>query len=278
MTTLILGCDPGLRNFGWCLVELLDEPVPRPGDLFGEPVRERIVACGTIETEPQKKPKPKKKSDDQLRRIVELATELGSICANHSGEIGAICAEAQSWPHPPTMETTPFLEKDVSRDRFETVKREVVQKLIQGELTPKMLSMKLGELNPPATSLASVEESLGKHASATYGVLGSSTMIAFSWGVLGCLAALLDLPVVQVSPQMMRSRLIGSTGGSKARVHKALVDQYGEGFLDLILRNTKGRREHMLDAFGAVVTCLDEKPIVRLRNSVTLDTGDIDFG
>lgn len=278
MTALVLGIDPGLASLGWVLVELLGKPEPRRGELFasGPPVTERIIRAGTIHTEKSKK-KTTKKSDDQLRRIVEQAEALGEIVRPLGEDLVAMAAEAQSWPHPPDLETTPFMERDISRDRAAHVIAELADRLDAGTLTAGELRRRAAELAPPATSLRQVETSIARHSSATYGVIGASTMIAMSWGVFGCLAALLGIPVAQSSNQAVRIELLGRRGGSKEQILEALVGRYGEAELAPILDLPKMKRFHASDAFAAVVAAL-KTPALSHARGLAYAAEDIDFG
>jgi len=228
---IVLGVDPGLGDLGWCAVELLEEPVRRPGDLFADGlVRERLIDFGTVSTRPAPKGKAKK-SDDNLRRIHEQAVALIQI-ANRWPKLVAICAEAQSWPHVPEVHNPGDLERA---------------------------------------------------RGAMFGVLGASTMIAMSWGVIGTLSALLDVPVVQVAPQTMRRRLLGAGRGDKTALERALIARYGEAMLAPVLAIAKSRREHITDSLAAVVACLEEDVLRAVRctleaHATAASYGDIDFG
>lgn len=233
MNRIVLGVDPGLADLGWCAVELLDSPVPRPGDLFGGDVRERLIDFGHVATKPGEK-KDGKKSDNNLRRIVEQAVAIMQI-ANRFPNLLAICAEAQSWPHVPEI--------------------------------------------PLNASPKEIERAQG----AMYGVLGASTMLAMSWGVIGTVAALLDCPVLQVAPITMRRKLLGGARGDKIAIQDALVTRYGEAMLAPILAIAKSRRAHITDSLGAVVALLDHDTIRAVRRTLASraqndSLGDIDFG
>lgn len=282
VSAYVLGIDPGLAALGWVVVELLDKPTPRAGDLFasGPPIRERIVRAGTIHTEPARTKAGKqkgRKSDDQLRRIVEQAAALGTIVRDLGEDLAVMAAEAQSWPHPPEIETTAFLERDASRDRVRHVLDELAGKLEAGTLTVAELRRHAVTLAPPSTSLRQVEASIGEHTRRTFGVLTSSTMIGMSWGIFGCLAALVGVPVAQSSNQRVRSKLLGRASGTKEQILAALVDLFGEEELRPILELPKGKRLHASDALAAVVAALDHPAIVHARAAAHVDE-DIDFG
>lgn len=269
----VLGVDPGLASFGWVIVELHASEMIT--DLTGRKARERVIAAGTIETKKSDK-KSTRKSDDQLRRIQELADALADV-VTHGGvaAVDAIAAESQSWPHPPQMDTTALYNADIGRERFICAAKELIADSAAGTLQTNDLRRRLGELTPKANALSGVDAHLQRHERATYGLLGSSTMIAMSWGVLGCLSTLLSIPVYQVSPQKMRIELLGSRGGKKERIQAALIDRYGEPALEPIMRMTKKRREHAFDALGAVVATLGG-PLERHRPDPSIEE-DIPF-
>ena len=85
-----------------------------------------------------------------------------------------------------------------------------------------------------------------------------------AWGVVGTLAFRHGLPVLQVSPQDLKRCLTGSKTASKAEVQDALTARYGP----LTLPSQRTLHEHVCDALGAVVACLDAAPVLMARRLV----------
>lgn len=77
--------------------------------------------------------------------------------------------------------------------------------------------------------------------------------LSMSWGVLSAISALLDIPIVQASPQRIKKATCGRADASKAEVQRALVDRFGA----LVWPTPGGVIEHAADALGAVIACLD---------------------
>jgi len=83
--------------------------------------------------------------------------------------------------------------------------------------------------------------------------------MGIAWGILISFAERYELPVVAVSPQNMKKKLVGKNSASKAEVRKAVLATQGfvrlAGLLDKTLPVTQ--HEHPIDAVGAVLTSLD---------------------
>lgn len=101
---------------------------------------------------------------------------------------------------------------------------------------------------------------------------GAAFKTGISWGVISTLALLLDLPVVQASPQDVKKALCGRKNASKEDVEGAIERRYP----DLSWPRAKDDREHVADAAGVVVACLDSEVVRALRHAgdarLTLET------
>ena len=85
---LVLGIDPGFASVGWGLVELNDDT-------------EKLLALGVITTTKSTKKQNVLATDDNVRRMREIHTELKAIADIVNGlnkKIHVITIESQSWP------------------------------------------------------------------------------------------------------------------------------------------------------------------------------------
>lgn len=89
----------------------------------------------------------------------------------------------------------------------------------------------------------------------------ASHKLGISWGIVVSLSSIFGLPIVQASPQDIKSHLCGNKKASKEDVQLALSEMYG-GDADP-QQFVKTKREHPFDALGAVEACLDSE-VVRL--------------
>lgn len=113
------------------------------------------------------------------------------------------------------------------------------------ELGQRLLGL-IGERRP----VAFCAESMSAPRSAS-----SAAKLAMSWGVLGTVAEVAGLPIVQASPQRIKSVVTGNASASKVDVQTALIQRFGEP--DLFAGLRAGDVEHAADAVAAMVACLD---------------------
>jgi len=85
----------------------------------------------------------------------------------------------------------------------------------------------------------------------------AAAKMAMSWGVIGCLAALMDLPLVQSSPQAIKKCLCGTRDASKEEVQASLDARYGGVLRERLGKVPRSLLEHPYDALGSVVAGLD---------------------
>ncbi len=85
--------------------------------------------------------------------------------------------------------------------------------------------------------------------------VSTTVKVGRAWGEVDMLAELLETALVQASPQAIKQALCGSRSASKAQVQRAVVDRYPEAAA-LLASVPAGRREHPVDAVGAVVASL----------------------
>jgi Holliday junction resolvasome RuvABC endonuclease subunit len=78
-----------------------------------------------------------------------------------------------------------------------------------------------------------------------------------SWGVIGSLARMHGIPILQASPQEIKRKVAGAKNASKADVRGALNKLYP----GIAWPSTKKAKEDTGDALAAVVTCLDDQVV-----------------
>tara|TARA_R100000008_G_scaffold66037_1_gene43028 strand:- start:3506 stop:4057 length:552 start_codon:yes stop_codon:yes gene_type:complete len=81
----VLGCDPGIANFGYALVEL----GRAPGD-------DRLHELGVITTKPSAKKRNVRQNDDINRRLTEIVADLHEIVREY--RVMLVCTESFSPP------------------------------------------------------------------------------------------------------------------------------------------------------------------------------------
>lgn len=89
----------------------------------------------------------------------------------------------------------------------------------------------------------------------------SSAKIGISWGVVAALAEAHGLPVLQATPQAIKMALVGKSSASKDEIISAIKKRYPE----IVWPTAKGKHEHIADATGAVVACMDSDIIRMVR-------------
>lgn len=178
----VLGVDPGLANFGWCLATY-DQGILHVDDM------------GTVRTEKSKR-KLTDSEDNHVRgqKIAEcleaLVLAFNTETQRHEVQVECICAEAMSYV-------------------------------------------------PSAANAAKMSR---------------------SWGVVDTISYQTRVAVLQRSPQEIKIATAGSKKASKAGVIAAMSEAYPE-IRNMLAPWPKGQHEHMVDALGAIVACLDDNLI-----------------
>jgi Holliday junction resolvasome RuvABC endonuclease subunit len=90
--------------------------------------------------------------------------------------------------------------------------------------------------------------------------------VAMAWGVIASIAEARGIPILQASPQAVKRATTGVKNSSKVDVENALRERY-ESCDELFELVTKSKREHVVDAVGAVVACLDSD-VIRMARQV----------
>jgi crossover junction endodeoxyribonuclease RuvC len=94
----------------------------------------------------------------------------------------------------------------------------------------------------------------------------AAAKVAMTWGISADITAVLGVPMLQASPQRIKSKLCGNYKASKEEVQQAIIKQFpGVNFDSLLEHLPAGEHEHPWDALAAVITCLDAEPIRMVR-------------
>lgn len=96
----------------------------------------------------------------------------------------------------------------------------------------------------------------------------SAAKTAVTWGIIGTLAELYDLPVVQASPQEIKKCLCGKRTASKLDVQAELKLHFPDAFQSFVERYPQSKHEHGFDAVGVVFACLSSE-VVRMARGMS---------
>jgi Holliday junction resolvasome RuvABC endonuclease subunit len=88
-----------------------------------------------------------------------------------------------------------------------------------------------------------------------------SCMIGLAFGMLGALAQQRDIPILQVSPQNLKLAVAGSKSATKDEVIAAVSKMFPK----TPWPKATGLHEHMADAIGAVIACLQHPTILAVK-------------
>lgn len=92
----------------------------------------------------------------------------------------------------------------------------------------------------------------------------SSAMLGMSCGVVATLAQVLNVPVLEATPQEIKKRLCGNRGASKDEVKNAVQKMFYREFDEEMEAAgiAKSKQDHAFDAVGAVVACRESEVII----------------
>jgi len=85
--------------------------------------------------------------------------------------------------------------------------------------------------------------------------------IAFTWGIIGALASLREIPIIQSSPQEVKDSLVGNKSASKDDMIKAIRKKFPE----VPWPNATTLHEHMADAVASGLACQNHAVIQAVR-------------
>jgi Holliday junction resolvasome RuvABC endonuclease subunit len=98
----------------------------------------------------------------------------------------------------------------------------------------------------------------------------SSAKVGMAWGVISSLAELLEVPLLQMSPQAMKKSICGNKSASKKEIADALIARYGIVIADVLLKDVApSQREHAFDALGSVCATLEGEEVKLARQMMT---------
>lgn len=90
--------------------------------------------------------------------------------------------------------------------------------------------------------------------------------MAMCWGIVAAIASRRDIPVLQATPQEIKSKICDVKTASKQDIQDKLTQTYPE-CPSLAGKTPKGQLEHLYDSLAAVITCLDSSYLKLLRNT-----------
>jgi Holliday junction resolvasome RuvABC endonuclease subunit len=90
----------------------------------------------------------------------------------------------------------------------------------------------------------------------------TAAKLSLSWGILATVSYMTRLPVLQRTPAAIKLAATGSRKASKAAMKESLVESHPE-IRALLAPWPDKKHEHMVDALGAIVACLDDS-VVRM--------------
>ena len=98
----------------------------------------------------------------------------------------------------------------------------------------------------------------------------SAAKVAYCWGVLCLLSVVTGVPVVQASPQEVKTKMCGKANASKAEVQAACVAIFGDKIYKLVEGIAKSNLEHPFDGLATMVACSDSE-VLRLARMMMAD-------
>lgn len=97
----------------------------------------------------------------------------------------------------------------------------------------------------------------------------AAAKMSLCWGALAATAEMLNIPIIQVSPQQAKVALCGRKDASKEDVQQALKDRFRVQNLDTLACDIpKSQREHPFDGLCAAVACNESQLIKMLRGTI----------
>ncbi len=85
----------------------------------------------------------------------------------------------------------------------------------------------------------------------------SSAKMGIAWGILIAFSELHQIPMVEASPQQIKTACTGKASASKKEVQQGIAKRVGfENLPELLDKMPRTKREHAADAVGAVIACL----------------------
>ena len=98
----------------------------------------------------------------------------------------------------------------------------------------------------------------------------AAAKVAYCWGVLCLLSVITGIPVIQASPQEVKTKMCGKASASKLEVQEACIRSFGPDIRKLVEGIAKSNLEHPFDALATVVACLDSETLRLVRRMADL--------
>ena len=97
----------------------------------------------------------------------------------------------------------------------------------------------------------------------------AAAKVAICWGILVQITVTLDLPLIQVRPQEIKTRMCGKANSSKKDIQAACDRMFGVEVLHPLVEGiTRSDLEHPYDSLAAVVACSDSEVLRLARKMV----------
>ena len=90
-------------------------------------------------------------------------------------------------------------------------------------------------------------------------------MLGFAWGVLASICSELQIPMVQVSPNMLKKKLCGKVNSTDKELHGEITERYPKMATLIESVTVKSKREHAYDAMIAIEVCRNSEIFVMLK-------------
>lgn len=98
----------------------------------------------------------------------------------------------------------------------------------------------------------------------------NAAKVALSWGIIGTLSVLRDVPVVQASPQEIKLAVAGAKTASKEEIQAALQTRFHTDLTERLTKvdgsplTRKDAVEHPYDSLAAIVACMGSEVLKAL--------------
>jgi Holliday junction resolvasome RuvABC endonuclease subunit len=169
-------------------------------------------------------------------------TALGWIRCRWDGEVLSPVSADTFVTKPTQKKQRSIRQVDDNQRRFREQARELKDLLLSEDL----------RTGPVGVQLVCMEAlclgTKGKRSDAAKQGGSTATIIA--------VCEVLGKPLLQATPQEIKKEVTGGVKASKEEVQQTLKAKYSS-FARLISGMGKGKREHLTDAFGAVIACLN---------------------
>lgn len=95
----------------------------------------------------------------------------------------------------------------------------------------------------------------------------TSNLLSACWGVLASICQSKEIPMSQVSPQIIKRNLCGRMNAKDADLHIELIARYPE-LKAAVTCVAKSKREHLFDSVGAIEACKNGEVFMAMRKAL----------